>query len=549
MNASNNSTFAPKPRSAMVSFATLLVVLFLAVMMGLVFNSGQVITSKIETQNAADAVAYSSSVWVARSMNAITAANHMAGELQAMYVLHHALGGRFLAENPASAQNSRGLNDINAALRASNTAQQVNPGTVPKPSQPGREVLKNPNADEESTIYQAKRNLKLALTVANSIHATAGVVEQATPLPPVRIAAIAVQFAALASEWKIYQEYVTLTFVEQIAQASKQLAFQIAGIDGRGGNRSGGLIEIVVDYSKAVTTLTPAQVQRAAGAIAERYGADGLVRGDVPQSLSLDGLLQGIPSPPVERHLHQGPRRAQLMRAMYPWVAHWRRPLRQFFRIAVPISLASREYRIYTNLYSEQSVIWMRQPTSQSYNYNKYGMGRRGKDVRLYVLNGLNETAGNNNGFAKTNEMWNKPGLANSREAETHFSYMGFAVSEAPTVGAPSIYRQENPDGLICFSQSMIYNANPQAAPTPNPQDGQPQVTAGWDTLNFTSNAIEFETDDDLSNAPVIKLNWQARLTPATLTKLATTSATTFTNQQVFARLTRAPELLALNNH
>ena len=50
---------------------------------------------KLEAQNAADSVAYSSSLVQARAMNALTASNHMMGELTAMYTMHHA----FIDEN------------------------------------------------------------------------------------------------------------------------------------------------------------------------------------------------------------------------------------------------------------------------------------------------------------------------------------------------------------------------------------------------------------------------------------------------------------------
>src|SRR5262249_22759801 len=72
--------------SLVAAFALLLIV-------ALVVNTGYVVTRKIETQNAADAAATAASAAMARGMNAITAANHLIGELTALVVLHHSFGG------------------------------------------------------------------------------------------------------------------------------------------------------------------------------------------------------------------------------------------------------------------------------------------------------------------------------------------------------------------------------------------------------------------------------------------------------------------------
>src|SRR5205823_6433861 len=72
---------------------SLFVVLAFVLMFSLICNIANTVNQKIETQNAADAVAYSATVEMARGMNAITATNHMIGELMALVVLHHALRG------------------------------------------------------------------------------------------------------------------------------------------------------------------------------------------------------------------------------------------------------------------------------------------------------------------------------------------------------------------------------------------------------------------------------------------------------------------------
>ena len=219
-----------------------------------------------------------------------------------------------------------------------------------------------------------------------------------------------------------------------------------------------------------------------------------------------------------------------------------------FFLATCTLSGARGFYLDDTNTYSKQSVIWMRLKDNDDYNgFDKYGMGKKGKDARLMVVKGLNDTAGDSNGFQKSKEQWNQPG--NSRETEKLFAHMGFSWIEAADIAVPAVYRQENPQGIVCFSQSMVYNGNDQQAPAKNGKGGAPQPTVGWDTLNWTGGTVEYPYDRDLKSAPKINVNWQAKLTPVTSKKLALTGAMTVINPKVFDRLIGVPEALYLTNH
>ena len=50
------------------------------------------VNEKIDVQNAADAAAYSNSLWMARGMNAVTTSNHLMGELTALCIIHESFG-------------------------------------------------------------------------------------------------------------------------------------------------------------------------------------------------------------------------------------------------------------------------------------------------------------------------------------------------------------------------------------------------------------------------------------------------------------------------
>ena len=95
-------------RKGLITWGTLLSVLFLMILVSLVSNTAITVSQKMETQNTADAVAYSSAIWVARGMNSITATNHIIGELNALYVIHHALGGKWLDDHHQDKKRNHG---------------------------------------------------------------------------------------------------------------------------------------------------------------------------------------------------------------------------------------------------------------------------------------------------------------------------------------------------------------------------------------------------------------------------------------------------------
>ncbi len=76
-----------------ITLVATVLMLALAVLAGLLGNAGHTANQKIATQNAADSVAYSSALWMARGMNAVTATNHLLGETTGMVAVHEALGG------------------------------------------------------------------------------------------------------------------------------------------------------------------------------------------------------------------------------------------------------------------------------------------------------------------------------------------------------------------------------------------------------------------------------------------------------------------------
>lgn len=528
-------------------------ILFFVVVAGFIFNAGRTIGGKIETQNAVDSATYSTSVVVARGMNAITASNHLIGELNALFIIHHSFGGKWLDENdPGQANNTSELKSANKALQvAFKLAEQSRPIKAPKA--PYDKVKENPSADINSTIYEAKLRLKIVLTVAYGVHTAGWLLYEAgekllgTPAAVAGAAMMAagliMQAAALATELAVMKEYLVLTGIEKLAHGLKGFKKGIPTV----------IVAIHKVYQRAAYEGIPVMAVNAGNKMAKRLDAI-----PIPDSLVASGVAQMLPDFPIEHETTTNDERSQMMRASYPWVAYWRHNINKvlknpFHIFGVPISGAAGYYTDWTNTYSKQTCEWLRVDSMVKkeltvVNFGKQsGSGEQGKDLHLYVLKGLNET---NGGTSKSQEIWNdwdKRRQASSK-IDQLFCHVGFVRSEKPKISVKSIFRQENPDGIVCYAQSMIYNANPQQRSAPSGGGGAPQPQAGWDTLGWVGNAIEYP--GNLSGRPKIKLNWQAKLTPVTPEKLLTKSQVLLVDEHVRRAFWGSREsILILNNH
>jgi Putative Flp pilus-assembly TadE/G-like len=84
---------SPATRQGKFTLVILIAIIGMMVIIGFVGNVGYVVTEKMNSQNAADAVAFSSAQWMARGMNAVTATNHLLGEVTGLVVVMEGLGG------------------------------------------------------------------------------------------------------------------------------------------------------------------------------------------------------------------------------------------------------------------------------------------------------------------------------------------------------------------------------------------------------------------------------------------------------------------------
>lgn len=469
--------------SGMISLVTVFTWTFLLVVAALVVNVALNVGRKIEVQNGADSISYSSALAMARGTNAITAANHVIGELQALVVLHHAFGGNELDNGespPMSADESGIVTELDFAFIAAELVAGA-------PSGPSSTVYNDTRERPQAgaTLHDSVVRLQQVLAWAYEAYAVGGAMEKAGQLAAAEFpvagailygAGFAVIVAALAFETKVRQERFLLGVLEKIARAlvpvKKILEMLIVGIHH-------GYCHFGVVFEGP---------QRVADIVRE-----------IAQSNAVDGAL--YPNPeyrkfqfPVETEPGRLPamHKSQLVRASYPWINHWRVPILKFMRDWLLLARSAYFYKHYSNLFTLDKAREMKEKRS----------------VNLYIVKDL-DLAGSDKGY--------EPWTHRSDRADQRFCVIGFAHRQAPAVMGTGFFQQQNPDGIVAYAQAITYNANPQYGPG----DGTLQARVGWDTLNWVSPVLEYKmqpgnTSDEPSDQPQIRVNWQAKLVPVT---------------------------------
>jgi hypothetical protein len=220
-------------RSGKISVVTTLGVLGLIIMAGYVGNVGNSVATKLQSQNAADAVTFSSAQWMARGMNAVTATNHLLGEATGLVVTIEAFGGPELdvglSDYPDVVKTVDNLNRELINIAAINGLPVY--GVTPFLTELDREFLNftvkgviSPDDERKTfrafaTIYDAKYTLKQATLVA-MLSKVVGNVLLFVP-PPFGFATAPAGFAlhavATATITKASQEYLVLEGLQAVA--------------------------------------------------------------------------------------------------------------------------------------------------------------------------------------------------------------------------------------------------------------------------------------------------------------------------------------------
>jgi hypothetical protein len=511
----------PAGEEGSVSLLSLVVIFTFLLMVCAIVNTGWVVTRKLETQNSADAAANAAAVELARGMNTVTAVNHLMGELMALVVLHHGLGGYELdGVWPKRMTDS----DVKSAL----TTAYGKANDSPTPPDPATYNAVSQDPMVGGAIGDARVTLQKLLAQAYTVHALGGALIDLVVTSELGAALVN---AAMAFEAKLMQEWTVLEILE-MGVARPLMPLKLALQD--------AVVPAMYSYTKLVVTETPLQAAAAAQSVGAGEGATvTLFPSPTPVAGGPTLALPVTPEP-----LQVFPLKSQLVRATAPWMKCWRQPVLIFGYLALTLSQFSQFYEDWTNKFILLKA---------------YEMKRLG--VNLYVMQDL---ATPTNGYGALSDKGQEPWTTaqGSKRADQLFSLVAFARRAPAPVTKVPVFRQPNPGGIVAYSQAMLYNANPQKPPAqgwqvpsaaqnsvqswlaPLPTSaaqfsqvlpaltaGWNQLTAigdqpdvGWDTLNWNGQMPEASNFVlpapsgmlSLTALPQVRLNWQAKLVPTT---------------------------------
>ncbi len=480
----------------MISIITLISVLFFLILVGMLGNIGLIINQKIEVQNGADSIALSASQVQARGMNAVTASNHIIGELLALVVIHHAFGGDELDVPQAkdSPDDSQTQDDLNNAFDLATIVDADPP--IDTSGDIKKDVNETPQAG--ATLFDSVIRLRRVLTWTYEAYAIGAILQQFQDVPyigPILYAmGIIICMAAVVYEKKIYVERFILKGIEKVAAGVSSVKKGIVS-----------LIDTLYQAQVSQVQSIPDHVDHARQDEADQA----LVTGATFPGQDPPAKLPVLPEPETLDRLEQ----SQLARATYPWVANWRIPIEELMWDWLRIARSANYYHHYSIHYTWQ---WVKQ--------------KKEDGVHLHVMEGLFDSDGANGN--KGQEVWTQEN--GSGRADELFCLMGFARRKAPRLASSGVsqqsptplYKPQNPQGVVAYAQAMIYNANPQIGS----RGSDYQALVGWDTLNWINDVPELPQIPDVNperytdipdihagkDKPKMFVNWQTKLVPET---------------------------------
>lgn len=477
-------------RSGNISLVSIFPLFTLLVLIALQVNTARMVTTRVESQHAADSATHAAGLIFARALNAITAMQHLIGQLNALGTLAMSFGGIEL-ENPAKHGPFR--LDNSALRNAYRDARRH--GWVIQPVI-GFELLNVKESLSGAAIGHSRRRLQEVMTWAYRIHAAGGVLATEPLLKKFRGVGVQLVRAAVTIERNVVFEWRVLNVLEDLA---KRVFLPLKHVS------NATIIPYLHDYCIRWHDEAPARAIAAAREVALAHGQfEGTL---FPNLESRVALRLPIEKEPQLDHGSPHLQKSQMVRATTPWVQYYRPPILRFGRQVLPLSRFARHYHRESNELTLKMSVW------QAQDLHLKEVIHGGRPTMLFRLIGSDPT-----NTDKGREAWNR--REGSALADTLFCLVGFARhAPVPTMGS-AIFVQTQPDGIAGSAQAMIYNANPQLGVT----RGRWQPVAGWDTLNWANEVPEYAwgttygKNEDVPQ-PRIHLNWQVKLTPMTRLK------------------------------
>ncbi|MFO1019422.1 MAG: Tad domain-containing protein [Planctomycetales bacterium] len=523
---------------------TVIVVMGFAMLVGMVGNVGRIVQKKVAVQNAADAVAYSTALWQARSYNAVTAINHMLGEVTAICVLHEAIGGPELDDGQP--QNSDEFRDLNRQIKDLRPLELVAihiPGLFNADRQivdlVRRAITFNEGDDGRTlsgaTLYDARVTLKKLVMffqdvkVAGNILIDLGKIPILAFLVPIGVAMHAVATPILI---KCGVEAGMLLVLEAGAeifvipkrllenQLIPLLAKYPADVVKKGGSLSTSITSTVQDLESrhsVQASIFPAAKQISLALVEEpgpKTGAGGEIRsqsvssgwpGDIDKILSMikkvtsvvnvfNKAVEFIPGakeitgwaePQIPGFDDDGSQKNFSRETVKKVNADWNsEEITQWTRATYPW-VDSLRAPIIGGMKSPAVLQLSKAGVYYGHWTNRFTIA---KSHAYRSGTPLSKTGGPREKQKmfimkdmKPDRKGKESWTTDSPEAEKLFTVQGFTTHRADALFSPAIFGGSSHDQVV-YAQAMVYNANPQ-----QPSGlSQRQQRVGWDTLNWT---------------------------------------------------------------
>lgn len=489
------------------------------------FNTAHIVNEKVRLQNTADAVAYSGTVWMARGMNAVTATNHVIGEMTAFLIVHEAIGGPALdlgqSMERATAEEDA---ELTAAYQAACAAG------CPPDTDIYRLVRQFGGVHAQATLLESKKVLKTKL--AEVYRKRAAAMARRPEEVPVEEYAQAVTGIDQDLERAVAAEYETLNDLHAVARSLVEKKKELCR-----------KLRKAREYTQEVVERIPRLAQSTAEEIAADAGQEGTLFPMKPElPLVIDPFAEAatlvideddFTEPPVTRD--QIVKVTQLARAAFPWVNYHRKPIFDRLGRCLPVCGAGDFYFEFSNGYSKRICDELQ---TGRYHFRELVKIKLG----LYVVK---DYPAPDKGYA----LWTE----NPPLADELFSIIGLVRREPPLVVASGWgFRQLHQDGMIAYAQAILYNANEQERPnrridlTCKRIVPIRQANVGWDTLDWLPGSKQEDPAWDVdanppsadgipdenrpfellgiaipSEFPQVQVNWRAKLVPGSESRLA----------------------------
>lgn len=524
----------------MISLAAVIGILIIVVMIGFLGNCIRAVQQKIEIQNAADAAAYSSALWMARGMNAVTATNHMIGELSALCVLHEAIGGPELDDDEAPSTTEFTMYNQFIKNFGPRCNSDIPPLLIIDMQLLDRASETISDGDEDAIggamLYDSRATLKWISSMAVVTKVVAKVLEKTGFLTGLALAMHAGATAAIAES---YKEYLILRYLQKVAGMLVEVKHGVedqiiplmveyeksaAGESIVGGSNLATQISDMLDELKernaAEVAISPA-ARKSQLPIEPEAAPRGGGGGDVPSTghstglpPEVNGLLKNLgvakevrsflgaildaadlgqidsafnsgnsfANGPPEDGSTQNPTRDKVKELSADWEEE---STTQWTRATYPYVDSGRA-PVVSTLEGILVVPLSKAGTYYTHWTNRFTLVktwqfRKGErfgrpSAEPLALYVMRDS--------KPLERGSEPWTRDNREAERLFTLTGFARRDVETLFSPRVYSSPEPKNWVATAQAILYNANEQQPGTVGSK-GTTQPVVGWNTLNW----------------------------------------------------------------